>query len=542
MMAEIETLGLLDEIQSLVSDTLQVVSYKWLSRNYLLSSNAAKRLLWEFVEKHGGSGSGGGSGLELEVVYTLSGWLKNDSSNYHITLVSSPKLSEAKQEFDGNCSVQVYSVQASVPKDPAALWNPEFVQAEELFKQSFKVDNCFRDNRFCGISNSFVKRNMEGTPVSIANPMPKTAGGQGQSKSNTMHQNNVVPQTQQNKVQESSPKVVLQTPNVVQDVKSETDGTGVHSQSTKPPSDKEKVPPMTAGKKKVQNGKSSSGTGGSLANIWGRASAKSKPVVPVENNNVLPNPTASAEAQICAREAVEGGSSDDDGQDVNFKRASNGESGKKRRVVFDFSDEDEYEDAVSLASPDILKVQSSQDQKQSTKVLVSEKSNLNSDKQIEDELEVKEEIVTDKESNQPLREDSSVICKGTNTGTSSTEKVQNCIPQSDVNKKDNLKIAAPNSPKRKKVLKTRIDERGREVTEVIWEGEETEAKKADSSMTKKTDNFALSNTVSRPPAAKKSPTTGTTAPSNQTGKAGNKKAGSLKDPKQGNILSFFKRV
>ncbi|KAM3696942.1 hypothetical protein ACB098_06G076400 [Castanea mollissima] len=530
-MAGIETpLGLLDEIQSLVSDTLQVVSYKWLSRNYLLSSNAAKRLLWEFVEKHGGSGTGGGSGLELEVVYTLSGWLKNDSSNYHITLVSSPKL-----------SVQVYSVQASVPKDPAALWNPEFVQAEELFKQSFEVDNCFRDNRFCGISNSFVKRNMEGTPVSIVNPMPKTAGGQGQSKSNSMNQNNVVPQPQQNKVQESSPKVVLQTPNVVQDVKSETNGTGLHSQSTKPPSDKEKVPPMTAGKKKVQNVKSSSGTGGSLANIWSRASAKSKPVVPVENNNVLPNPPASAEAQICAREAVEGGSSDDDGQDVNFKRASNGESGRKRRVVFDFSDEDEYEDAVSLASPDIPKVQSSQDQKQSTKVLVSEKSNLNSDKQKEDELEVKEEIVTDRESNQPLREDSSVISKGTNTGTSSREKVQNCIPESDVNKKDNLKIAAPNSPKRKKVLKTRINERGREVTEVIWEGEETDAKKADSSMTKET-NKALGNTVSSPPAAKKSPTTGTTAPSNPTGKAGNKKAGSLKDPKQGNILSFFKRV
>lgn len=94
--------------------------------------------------------------------------------------------------------------------------------------------------------------------------------------------------------------------------------------------------------------------------------------------------------------------------------------------------------------------------------MVSEKSNLNSDKQIEDELEVKEEIVTDKESNQPLREDSSVISKGTNIGTSSREKVQNYIPESDVNKKDNLKIAAPSSPKRKKVLKTRINERGRE--------------------------------------------------------------------------------
>lgn len=54
---------------------------------------------------------------------------------------------EAQQEFDGNCSVQVYSVQASIPKDPAALWNAEFVQAEELFKQP-SLDNCLRDNRY----------------------------------------------------------------------------------------------------------------------------------------------------------------------------------------------------------------------------------------------------------------------------------------------------------------------------------------------------------------------------------------------------------
>lgn len=42
-------------------------------------------------------------------------------------------------------------MQASVPKDPAALWNPEFVQAEELFKQSFEVDNCFRDSRLVSV-------------------------------------------------------------------------------------------------------------------------------------------------------------------------------------------------------------------------------------------------------------------------------------------------------------------------------------------------------------------------------------------------------
>jgi DNA polymerase delta subunit 3 len=38
-------------------------------------------------------------------------------------------------------------VQACIIKDPAALWNAEFVQAEELFKQHFTVDNCLRDNR-----------------------------------------------------------------------------------------------------------------------------------------------------------------------------------------------------------------------------------------------------------------------------------------------------------------------------------------------------------------------------------------------------------
>lgn len=54
---------------------------------------------------------------------------------------------EAKHDFDGNCSVQVYSVQACIPKDPAAIWNAEYIQAEELFKQPIAVDNCLRDNR-----------------------------------------------------------------------------------------------------------------------------------------------------------------------------------------------------------------------------------------------------------------------------------------------------------------------------------------------------------------------------------------------------------
>lgn len=46
----------------------------------------------------------------------------------------------------------------------------------------------------------------------------------------------------------------------------------------------------------------------------------------------------------------------------------------------------------------------------------------------------------------------------------------------------------------------------------------------------------------RAPAIKKSPAMGSTAQSNTGSKAGNKKAGNSKDPKQGNIMSFFKRV
>jgi len=54
---------------------------------------------------------------------------------------------EVKQEFKDNCSVQVYSVQACIPKDLALLWSAEFVQAEQLFSQPLTTENCLRDNR-----------------------------------------------------------------------------------------------------------------------------------------------------------------------------------------------------------------------------------------------------------------------------------------------------------------------------------------------------------------------------------------------------------
>lgn len=168
----------------------------------------------------------------------------------------------------------------------------------------------------------------------------------------------------------------------------------------------------------------------------------------------------SAEAQICAREAVEGARSDEEGQDANFKRASNGDGGRKRRVVLDFSDEDEFEDAVNLASPESPKEKSCIVSKQNTKPLVSDKINLNFDQEEQDKPKVKEEKLSNRESNQSTRENSSVLSKDKNNDISSSDKIPGGIPEIEVNKKD--KVPDPASPKRRKVMKTRIDERGRE--------------------------------------------------------------------------------
>ncbi|KAI9085925.1 hypothetical protein K1719_032002 [Acacia pycnantha] len=506
-MSQTETLGILEDIESLVSDKLQVVSYKWLSRNYMVSSDAAKRLLQEFVQKHG---------TGFEVIYKLSGWLKSDSPSYHVRLVTGPKLAEAQKEFDGNCSVQVYSVQASIPKDPAVIWNAEFIQAEELFKQPSSVDNCLRDNRFCGISNSLVHRNVDSTQSFPTAQQAKPAAGLS--------------------IQGSIPKVAPKSHNVVKDVKSESHSTASTrtSEHANKPEDKEKAFfPLPTGKKKVQADKSSA-AGGSLANFWGRASAKPNPSpVPVENSNAVSNSiVASADAQINACEPGDGGCSDNDSQDFTLRKSSASERSRKRRVVLDLSDEDE-EDVVSLASPESPKRQTSQDLK------IDDKSSLengisNNNMQIDKKCKVKEE-----NTKQSPREDRSVISKCTNIGKTSAAKTQSCAPEVSVNKKDNPDNTISLSPKRRKVLKTRIDERGREVTEVVWEGEDTEAKKADDATVKKDDKDAFTTTVNRAPAAKKSSANTTSKP---TGKGGFNKAGKSKDPKQGNILSFFKRA
>ncbi|KAI7990899.1 hypothetical protein LOK49_LG12G02841 [Camellia lanceoleosa] len=106
------------------------VSYRRLSRNFLLPSNVSKRLLQEFVEKHGNG---------FEVVYTSSGWLKNNPSVYHIRLVSGPKLSGMTKPIrrsDNDCCHSCEDVREAYRKKGWAISNPDMIDQNLIEKQS----------------------------------------------------------------------------------------------------------------------------------------------------------------------------------------------------------------------------------------------------------------------------------------------------------------------------------------------------------------------------------------------------------------------
>ncbi|KAG6395582.1 hypothetical protein SASPL_141705 [Salvia splendens] len=584
-MAETAALGIIDEIHAFVSDRLQVISYKWLSRNLLVSSNAAKRLLEEFVEKHGGG---------LAVIYSLSGWLKSNPTTYHIRLVPSHMLSDAKEEFDGKCSVQVYSIQACLPKDPATLWNHEFVQAEDLFKQPSTLDNCLRDNRyqthlvlyleqlkpfhtemrillilihndyalqtenlmqrkhtdrFCGVSNSFVKRTVGGTPLGTGSLQVKSTRVSGLSSS-SIPQATADPRSIQNNFQNAGSNPGDQAPNTAKPVKTE----GNVKPDLAQIADKEKVPRQLPNNKKGQNNKNSSGSGGSLASMWGRASAKPKP------------DACLVQAEKARQGSSEHEISDDDDGDKAFstRRTSNGEGSRKRRAVFNYSDEeDEYDNAITLGSPDPPKKSvpcskeslnastsecnlSFEEEKSKPKIEEEKEGDVKAKPKVKEEKEsdvkskpkVKEEKENELKANQHLGENIATVSNDKKAGSPTSEKTLCHVSEKDASTKNTM---ANDVPKRRKVVKTLIDEKGREVTEVVWEGEEQDTKSNNNNSAKIAGNSTASNAINRPPAVRKSPAVGNTAPANQAGKAGNKKA-ATKDPKQGNLFSFFKKA
>ncbi|VAH58779.1 unnamed protein product [Triticum turgidum subsp. durum] len=450
---------------SRIHQFLRQISYKWLSRNFSVSSDDAKRLLQEFVNKHG---------TDHEVIYSVSGWLKNNPQNYCVKLTSGPKLEEARRAFKDSCSVQVYSIQACIPKDTAVLWNPEFVQAEELFNQPFDEENCLRDNRH-------PYKGFQDLP-GPSDPVKGTS------------------------------------------IKAEKDNASVLDKTVNAPAVKEPSVAVHANKTKAQNGKTLPSNGASLATMWGRASAKPKAPAVTKATDL---PSVAADAQICAKEEADADSSDDE-KGAHYKRASNGASNRKRRAIFDCSDDDDDDDFVAIASPEPPK------QCARNPVTEAAQDNISEQKKVESKQDTTSDV---KGFTKRIDSDLTSECKtrsdsATNgSGITLKEKAKD-----SPNKKDQAAETTSTSPKRRKVLKTRIDERGREVTEVVWEGEAPASDKAEKNVTN-TDATNRPTLPSKPqPAAN---TDRNNAPSKTAG--GKKPAKAA--PKQGkNIMSFFKKL
>ncbi|XP_020587716.1 LOW QUALITY PROTEIN: DNA polymerase delta subunit 3 [Phalaenopsis equestris] len=513
-MLAVDALEILGQIEVLVIDKLQVVSYKWLSRNFSISSNQAKKLLQEFVDKHD---------TKVEVLYSLAGWSKSNHETYCVKLASGQKLAEVIKEFDGNCSVEVYSIQSCLPKDLAVLWNAEFVQAEELFNQPSAVENSLRDNRFGGISNGFVKRAINGQSAAVSSTSQlKDNVGIVQTKAcNIPQDENLQPQQSKGGV-----KVEPKASNAVGSVDKADQNPGKNTTKFNPV--KETANPVQANRKRsVLNEKTSSGTGGSLTTLWDCASVKSKPSsMASHSTHHSGNAAFTADAQIHAEEAADALSSDDEGYGVSYKRESNGSGTRKRQLIISYSDEeDENDNVVSLASPIPPNEKSFPDSLQNAENLSMKTETVSADK-----LKAKK-LVNERANN----EKSCELSSSENNGIAevSFPKAENNLHNvvASTNEKENVSMVS----KRKKVVKKRIDERGREVMEVVWE---------DSVCSKPVDKDNTNDAGNRSTAAIKEQATGTNAPPNTGTKAGTKKPGKAgaNDTKQGKISSFFKKI
>ena len=89
-----------------------MVTYKWLARQYGISANLAKQVLFAFFEAHRDA---------VAAMYLLAGWTKGTDPPQHVvSLVNSAQLPKKRAALEPVTSLHVYSLQPSQPK--VRLW------------------------------------------------------------------------------------------------------------------------------------------------------------------------------------------------------------------------------------------------------------------------------------------------------------------------------------------------------------------------------------------------------------------------------------
>ena len=153
--------AVLANVKAAVLEEQQIVSFKWIAREYGLSAAQARRLLDQFA-------SGAQLKDKVKRVHLLSGWTKQ--REHLVQLVPEHRLQEEESALQKVTSRFIYSIQPCVLQDPSALWSAEYTQTNALFSEPGDVQNSLRDNRMSNITCSSVQRQAFSQPGSGPQP------------------------------------------------------------------------------------------------------------------------------------------------------------------------------------------------------------------------------------------------------------------------------------------------------------------------------------------------------------------------------------
>ncbi|KAH7443427.1 hypothetical protein KP509_02G033900 [Ceratopteris richardii] len=433
--------------------------------------------------------------------------------------------------LEGHISIHIYSIQPSLPKDPAALWSAEYVQSEELFRQPSDLDNCLRDNRFSAVSCSAVTRKV--TETSLTGTASKvSAKPSGADKLPIPTSGNKIAAPSRSPQKQSTVQTEVSAAPGHISAQSKRDGDGDSTidlgNTSKGPGTLERPgsKPGPVSKKKTTG----TGDGGSLANLWGRAGSKLKPVQAEAPAGLAPN-SGNIETSELAPDPFSDDSDDEDA--THFAHLRRGDmknkSKRTRRMVLDDDSSDENnveleeENIISLSSPEVPK-----ERPEKSTIPVKNGKGFGIPVLPLDRVKDDTPVIESKKS-----EDGKILQVDARASESAPAAV------------NGTSTASAPELKKRKVLKTRIDERGREVTEVIWETESPASK--DNKNEDNTSNCAdvSHGTVQLEPVEipniklNAKATAGKTTGTKATG--GKSSAKISKDSQQGRISSFFKK-
>ncbi|CAK0773394.1 hypothetical protein CVIRNUC_004061 [Coccomyxa viridis] len=141
-----------EELRDLISDQLKAVTFKWLARHLSMPANDAKRLLFEFSEKHRS---------KVSSTYLIAGWTKGAVPQHSVQLIDASDVADKRSKLDPVTSLHVYSIRPSAPKGPSDIFNYDELQTKELFLGMVKrgEENCLSDNRWSAVQCQGAKRN-----------------------------------------------------------------------------------------------------------------------------------------------------------------------------------------------------------------------------------------------------------------------------------------------------------------------------------------------------------------------------------------------